>query len=81
MLSADDASGSSGDLPCYCYSIGLPLGEGQGDVAALLRHVAASIDDLTAQKSAEIMGLMYSDNEVNEYGGWPRMTVFYTLED
>ncbi|MCI4062595.1 hypothetical protein MRQ36_08455 [Micromonospora sp. R77] len=65
---------------CYYYSIGLPLGEGQGDVPALLRHVATSIDDLAEHGTVEVAGLMYSDDEVNEYGVWPRMTVFYTLD-
>ncbi|MFC4146059.1 hypothetical protein ACFO0M_07315 [Micromonospora mangrovi] len=68
------------DSSCYHYSIGLPLGDGQDDVPALLRHVAKSIEDLAEYGTADVVGLMYSNDEVNEYGEWPRMTVFYTLD-
>ncbi|MEV5817704.1 hypothetical protein AB0L22_00835 [Micromonospora haikouensis] len=76
----DDANVPSRDWGCNYYSIGLPLGEGQGDVAALLRHVADSIDALRADGSVEVLGLNYSAGEVNEFGEWPRMVVFYAIE-
>jgi hypothetical protein len=68
------------DSTCHYYSIGLPLGDGQDDVPALLRHVAKSIEGLAEHANASIAGLLYSNDEVNEYGEWPRMTVFYTLD-
>ncbi|MEV4480871.1 hypothetical protein [Micromonospora coxensis] len=71
---------SGWDSPCFHYSIGLPLGEGQDDVPALLRHVAKSIEDLAEHGAVDVAGLMYSNDEVNEYGQWPRVTVFYTLD-
>ncbi|MEH0935908.1 hypothetical protein [Micromonospora psammae] len=79
-MSVDDGRGPAGDSSCYYYSIGLPLGEGQDDVPALLRHVASSIDELAKYGTVDISGLMYSNDEVNEYGEWPRVTVFYTLD-
>ncbi|WP_320068647.1 hypothetical protein [Micromonospora sp. RTGN7] len=65
---------------CNYYSLGLPLGEGQGDVAALLRHVADSIDALRATGDLDILGLNYAAGEVNEFGEWPRVVVFYSLQ-
>ncbi|MEU8022965.1 hypothetical protein AB0B88_12165 [Micromonospora haikouensis] len=75
-----NANVPSGDWACKYYSIGLPFGEGQGDVAGLLRHVADSIDALRVDGSVEILGLNYSAGEVNEFGEWPRMVVFYAIE-
>ncbi|MFE9181971.1 hypothetical protein ABUL04_19225 [Micromonospora harpali] len=49
-------------------------------MAALLRHVADSIDALRADGSVEVLGLNYSAGEVNEFGEWPRMVVFYAIE-
>ncbi|WP_433288566.1 hypothetical protein [Micromonospora sp. CA-244673] len=72
-----DVSDPKGHWSCRYYSISLPLGEGQGNVAALLRHAADSIDSLTEAGELEIVGLMYTDGEVNEYGEWPSITVFY----
>ncbi|MEU4477080.1 hypothetical protein AB0F68_03280 [Micromonospora sp. NPDC023966] len=79
-MSVDDGGGSPRDSSCFYYSIGLPLGEGQDDVPALLRHVAKSIEDLAEHGTVDVAGLMYSNDEVNEYGEWPCVTVFYTLD-
>ncbi|MGY3518350.1 hypothetical protein ACVMYR_18835 [Micromonospora sp. PTRAS2] len=76
-----NANGPSRDWVCNYYSIGLPLGEGQGDVAGLLRHVAESIDSLQADGNVSVLGLNFSAGEVNEFGDWPSMVVFYALED
>ncbi|MEU4675450.1 hypothetical protein [Micromonospora sp. NPDC023737] len=79
-MDVEDGKTAPRDATCYHYGINLPFGEGQGDVAALLRHVANSIDDLAAYGPVDIAGLMYSNNEVNEHGEWPSMTVFYRLD-
>jgi hypothetical protein len=79
-VSVDGGRAASGDSSCYYYSIGLPLGAGQDDVPALLRHAAKSIEDLAEYGPFQVAGLMYSNDEVNEHGEWPRVTVFYTRD-
>jgi len=55
------------------FSQANPSGPGQGDVAALLRRVADSLDQLGA---IEVMDLVMH-TEVTEDGMWPSLTVYF----
>lgn len=55
------------------FSQANPKGPGQGDVPALLRRVADSIDELG---SIEVQDLVLH-NEVNEDGLWASLTVYF----
>jgi hypothetical protein len=55
------------------FSQANPAGEGQGDVPALLRRVADSIDALG---KVEVQDLVLH-TEVTEDGGWPWLTVYF----
>jgi hypothetical protein len=55
------------------FSQANPEGSGQGDVAALLRRVADSIEKLGP---AEVQDLVLH-NEVTAYGLWPSLTVYF----
>nr|WTA67300.1 hypothetical protein OHB51_33520 [Micromonospora sp. NBC_00855] len=78
-LTDENVSRPQASWPCRYFSISLPFGEGQGDVAALLRHAADFIDRIDEDGEPTIIGLTYNDDEVNENGDWPSITVFYTL--
>ncbi|KAB1932607.1 hypothetical protein F8271_25155 [Micromonospora sp. ALFpr18c] len=67
-----------GDWTCNYFLLSLPAGEDQGSVPNLLRHLAQSIEKLHEGAGAEILGITYSDDEVNDYGTWPNMTVYYS---
>ena len=54
------------------FSQANPVGEGQGDVLALLRRVADSID---AFGEVEVQDLVLHI-EVAESGAWPSLTVY-----
>jgi len=55
------------------FSQANPVGEGQGDVPALLRRAADSIDALG---EVEVQDLLLHI-EVAESGGWPSLTVYF----
>ncbi|WP_034262691.1 hypothetical protein [Actinospica robiniae] len=55
------------------FSQANPSGAAQGDVAALLRRVADSLDRLGA---IEVMDLVLH-TEVTEDGTWPSLTVYF----
>jgi hypothetical protein len=55
------------------FSQANPVGEGQGDVPALLRRVADSIDALG---EVEVQDLVLH-TEVAESGAWPSLTVYF----
>jgi len=55
------------------FSLANPRGDGQGDVPLLLRRVA---DALEERGAVEIQDLVLH-TEVNEFGGWPSITVYF----
>ena len=55
------------------FSLANPLGDGQGDVPLLLRRVA---DALEERGAVTILDLVLH-NEVNEFGDWPSITVYF----
>jgi hypothetical protein len=55
---------------------GNPQGPGQGDVPALLRRVAASIEELGA--GADVQDIVYQ-KDVDSPEDWPRLTVYFHL--
>ena len=55
------------------FSQANPRGQGQGDVPALMRRVADSIEKLGP---VEVQGIVFS-TEITEDGGWPSMTVYF----
>ena len=55
------------------FSQANPRGDGQGDVAALLRRVADSLDQIGA---VEVMDIVMH-TEVTEDGTWPSLTVYF----
>ncbi|HEY8478339.1 MAG TPA: hypothetical protein VIL71_00795 [Spirillospora sp.] len=59
------------------FSQANPAGPGQGDVPALLRRVADSIEELG---SVEVMDLVLHQ-EVNEHGPWASVTVYFHPAD
>jgi hypothetical protein len=59
------------------FSLANPLGQGQGDVPLLLRRVAEAIEAFGA---AVILDLVLH-TEVNEFGDWPSITVYFSLDE
>jgi hypothetical protein len=57
----------------FHFSQANPKGSDQASVPALLRRVAASIDDLGAIKVLDVI----MHNEVTSDGDWPSLTVYY----
>jgi hypothetical protein len=55
------------------FSLANPSGQGQGDVPLLLRRAAQAIEALGA---AEVQDLVLHA-EVNEFGNWPSVTVYF----
>ena len=55
------------------FSQSNPAGPEQGNVAALLRRVAESLDELG---DVDVMDLILH-NEVTEDGDWPSLTVYF----
>jgi hypothetical protein len=55
------------------FSQANPAGKSQGDVPALLRRVADSIDALG---EVEVQDLVMH-TEVTEHGNWPSLTVYF----
>ena len=55
------------------FSQSNPMGPDQGDVPALLRRVAASIEDLDVVTVQDVA----FQNEVTEDGLWPSLTVYF----
>lgn len=60
------------------FSQSNPAGEGQGDVPALLRRVAASVEQLRA---AEIQDIVFHADSDDEGDPWPSMTVYFHEAD
>ncbi|MFC8044296.1 hypothetical protein [Nocardia sp. NPDC057353] len=52
-------------------------GAGQGDVPALLRAVAATIEDLGPVTVADLI----LHNEITADGDWPSITVYYNVAE
>lgn len=63
----------SGDWTAHHFSQANPAGQGQGDVPALLRRVADTIEGLGV---VEIMDLVMH-NEITAEGDWPSIIVYY----
>lgn len=62
------------DWPTFHFSQANPAGDGQSDVAALLRRVAKSVEELG---SAHIQDITFHQDL--EDSGWrPTMTVYYS---
>ncbi|MBF6414551.1 hypothetical protein IU441_15370 [Nocardia cyriacigeorgica] len=57
----------------FHYSQANPRGDGQGDVAGLLRAVADTIEELGAVTIADLV----LHTEVTAEGLWPSITVYY----
>jgi hypothetical protein len=55
------------------FSQANPVGKGQGDVPALLRRVASSLEE---RGDVEVQDLVLH-TEVNEQGDWNSITVFF----
>ncbi|MGW5385069.1 hypothetical protein [Nocardia sp. NPDC003963] len=58
------------------FSQSNPAGDGQGDIVALLRTVASSIERL-GEVTVQDMVL---HNEMTADGPWPSVTVYYAAE-
>jgi hypothetical protein len=56
------------------FSQSNPAGDGQADVPALLRRVAASIEQL---QPAEIQDIVFHAESDDEGDAWPSMTVYF----
>ena len=56
-----------------CFAQSNPKGPRQGDVPALLRRVAVTVEELGA---IEVQG-MTMDTEITEDGPWPSLNVYY----
>ncbi|MCC3326917.1 hypothetical protein [Nocardia abscessus] len=56
------------------FSQSNPAGPGQGDVAALLRTIAASIEQLGDVSVQDLV----LHNEITSEGAWPSITVYYS---
>jgi hypothetical protein len=61
------------DYSCNHFSINLPMGEGQDDVPALLRHTADTIEDIGQIEPRHLI----MDIEVTEDGLLPVITFYY----
>ena len=59
------------------FSQANPKGAGQGDVPALLRRVANSIDELGKVRVQDIT----FGTEITEDGSWHRLTVYFHYQD
>ncbi|WP_234012430.1 hypothetical protein [Nocardia cyriacigeorgica] len=57
----------------FHFSQANPKGPGQGDVAALLRAVADTVDELGAVSVSDVV--LHSETTVD--GEWPSITVYY----
>jgi len=60
----------------FHFSQSNPRGEGQGDVAALLRRVADSLAELG---DVTVLDVTFHDEATAE-GNWPSMTVYYSRQ-
>lgn len=58
------------------FSQSNPAGAGQGDIAALLRTVAATIESLGEVTVQDLV----LHHEITAAGPWPTITVYYTEE-
>jgi hypothetical protein len=58
------------------FSLANPRGEGQGDVPLLLRRAAAVIERYGPVEVADL--ILHTD--VNEFGNWPSVTVYFHRE-
>ncbi|MGY2032263.1 hypothetical protein [Nocardia gipuzkoensis] len=56
------------------FSQSNPAGPGQGDVAALLRTIAASLAQLGDVSVQDLV----LHNEITSEGAWPSITVYYS---
>ena len=57
------------------FALSLPKGEGQNDIAALLRHLANNIEEI---KNIEVSDIVFH-NEIDDDGqDWPHFTVYYS---
>ncbi|WP_396452887.1 hypothetical protein [Actinomadura sp.] len=68
-----DASGDGASWPIRHFSQANPKGEGQGDVPALLRRVADSIEKLGP---VQVQDLILHE-EVTADGPWVSLTVYF----
>ncbi|KIA66430.1 hypothetical protein [Nocardia vulneris] len=59
------------------FSQANPRGAAQGDVPALLRRIAATLEELGAVSVQDLV----LHNEVTAEGDWPSVTVYYTRTD
>lgn len=57
------------------FSQSNPVGDGQGDVPALLRRVAASIEQLG--DDVEVQDVVFHDEQDDERDSVPSMTVYF----
>ena len=55
------------------FSLANPLGDGQGDVPLLLRRVADELEE----RGAIVIQDLVLHIEVNEFGNWPSITVYF----
>lgn len=55
------------------FSQANPNGPGQGDVPALLRCVAATLEQLSAVEVADLV----LHTEITDQGAWPSLTVYF----
>lgn len=64
---------ASRDWTAHHFAQANPAGQGQGDVPALLRRVADTIDELG---EIEILDLVLH-SEITADGAWPSIMVYY----
>jgi hypothetical protein len=69
----EGASGDGGSWPVRHFSQANPKGEGQGDVPALLRRVADSIEELGPVEVQDII----LHEEITADGPWVSLTVYF----
>lgn len=56
------------------FSLSLPVGPGQGDVPALLRHLAATLEN---HGQVEVRDIVYHNEADKDGEDWPSVTVYF----
>jgi hypothetical protein len=60
------------------FAQGMPAGEGQADIPALMRRVADSIEKARAVADIEVQDIVFA-TEVTDDGDYPHFTIYFTI--
>jgi hypothetical protein len=74
----DDGTADRPGWPIRQFTQGLADGTGRDDIAALLRHVADTIEGLG---DVEIQDIVFHQQLYYEDADWPHLTVYYHETD